>query len=115
MTTTACGLDPGHALLAGKADITGENRIREADQGKALAAHATLNRLELEACGGDGRYIKIEAQADKIESLLISEGLKALPCKSKEIVLDFDATDDPLHRQQQGACFHPFLNWGAVH
>ncbi len=66
-------LDPAHALLAGKTDITGEKRVREADRGKALAAHATLNRLELGACGGDGRHIKILAQANRIESLLISE------------------------------------------
>ena len=101
-------LDPVHALLAGKSDITGEKRVRKEDRGKALAAHATLNRLELGACGGDGRYKKILAQADKIESLLISEGLKALPCQSKEIVLDFDATDDPLHGQQEGAYFHGY-------
>ena len=101
-------LDPVHALLAGKTDITGEKRIRKADRGKALAAHATLNRLELGACGGDGRYYKILANAESIEALLISEGLKAIPPQSKEIVLDFDATDDPLHGQQEGAYFHGY-------
>ena len=101
-------LDPVHALLAGKTDITGEKRVRKEDRGKALAAHATLNRLELGACGGDGRYKKILAQADKIETLLISEGVKAIPIESKEVVLDFDATDDPLHGRQQGAYFHGY-------
>ncbi len=101
-------LDPVHALLAGKTNITGEKRVYRQDRGKALAARATLNRLELGACGGDGRYCKILANADSIEALLISEGLKAIPCPNKEIVLDFDATDDPLHGQQQGAYFHGY-------
>lgn len=101
-------LDPVHALLAGKTDITGEKRVRKEDRGKALAAHATLNRLELGACGGDGRYKKILAQADKIESLLISEGVKAISLESKEVVLDFDATDDRLHGRQEGAYFHGY-------
>ena len=101
-------LDPVHALLAGKTDITGEKRVHRRDRGKALAARAILNRLELGACGGDGRYRKILADAKSIESLLISEGLKAIPPQSKEIVLDFDATDDPLHGQQEGAYFHGY-------
>ena len=42
-------LDPLHALMAGKADVLGEDRFCEADKGKALAAHSTLNRLELGA------------------------------------------------------------------
>ena len=56
-------LDPVHALLAGKTDITGEKRVHRRDRGKALAARATLNRLELGACGSDGRYFKILADA----------------------------------------------------
>jgi len=40
--------------------------------------------------------------------LLIQRGVKAIPRKSAEIVLDFDATDDPLHGSQQGAYFHGY-------
>jgi hypothetical protein len=40
--------------------------------------------------------------------LLIRRGVKAIPRKSAEIVLDFDATDDPLHGKQEGAYFHGF-------
>jgi hypothetical protein len=40
------------ALIAGKADALGEDRLCEGDKGKALAAHSTLNRLEL-GVGGD--------------------------------------------------------------
>ena len=81
-------LDPVQAMLAGKDDLTGERRAKGADRGKALAGRSTLNRLELGTCGGDERYCKIEAQALQIEGLLIGEGVKAMPRKSQEIVLD---------------------------
>ena len=101
-------LDPLHALIAGKADVLGEDRLCEEDRGKALAAHSTLNRLELGALGGDTRYKKIIAKPQEIEALLIEEGVKAIPRKSREIILDFDATDDPLHGNQEGAFFHGY-------
>ena len=101
-------LDPVHALLAGKEDITGEQRVLERDKGYGLAGRSTLNRLELGGCGRDGRYHKIEPQPAQIEALLIAEGVKAIPRKSREIVLDFDATDDPLHGRQQGAYFRGY-------
>jgi hypothetical protein len=101
-------LDPMHALLAGKKDPLGLDRHLERDKGKALAAHSTLNRLELGAQALDERYKKIQAQPEKIEALLIQRAVKALPRKSREIVLDFDATDDPLHGKQEGAYFHGY-------
>ena len=73
-----------------------------------LAGHSTRNRLELSAEAIDGRYRKIQEQAEQIEQLLIKHGVKAIPCKSAEIVLDLDATDDPLHSRQQGAYFHGY-------
>jgi hypothetical protein len=36
-------------------------------KGKALAAHSTLNRLELGALGGDARYKKIIAKPQRSE------------------------------------------------
>jgi Transposase DDE domain group 1 len=101
-------LDPIHGLIAGKSDPLGQDRILERDKGKALAAQSTLNRLELSAEAIDARYHKIQAQPDKIEQLLIQRGVKAIPRKSAEIVLDLDATDDPLHGSQQGAYFHGY-------
>ena len=65
-----------------------------------------MNRLELGAHGGDGRYKKILARPEEIAALLLEEGVKAIPRKRREIVLDFDATDDPLHGAQEGAFFH---------
>jgi hypothetical protein len=99
--------DPAHGLMAGKADIEGGNRS-EANKGKALAGHSTLNRLEQSALGGDGRYKKTIPDAAAIERFLIEEGVRAIPRKSKRIVLDFDATDDPLHGAQEGRFFHGY-------
>src|SRR6516165_2975622 len=101
-------LDPIHGLIAGKSDPLGQDRILQRDKGKALAAHSTLNRLELSAEAIDTRYNKIQAQPDEIEQLLIQRGVKAIPRKSAEIVLDFDATDDPLHGSQEGAYFNGY-------
>lgn len=100
--------DPAHALLSGKGDVEGLDRMHEADKGRALAAHSTLNRMELGALGGDGRYKKILADIDALEERLIEEGIKAIPRKSGQIILDFDATDDPLHGAQEGAFFHGY-------
>jgi hypothetical protein len=100
--------DPLQALIWGKSDPLGQDRFLERDKGKALAAHSTLNRLELSAQAIDERYHKIQAQPEKIEELLIKRGVKAIARKSAEIVLDFDATDDPLHGKQEGAYFHGF-------
>ncbi len=101
-------LDPVHAVLSGKKDVTGAKRAMQRDKGKALAAHSTLNRMELGADHLDARYKKIEPDTQRIEALLIEEGVRAIPRRSREIVLDFDATDDPLHGHQEGAYFHGY-------
>jgi hypothetical protein len=49
--------DPLCALMAGKEDVLGKDRMGEASKGKALAAHSTLNRMELGALGGNGHHL----------------------------------------------------------
>jgi len=100
--------DPDLALSVGKFDLEGKNRRDPKDKGKALAAHATLSRLELSAQAPDDRYKKIVANPVAIEDFIIEQGVKSIPKKSKEIVIDFDATDAPLHGQQVGAYFRGY-------
>lgn len=100
--------DPALALSVGKTDLEGQTRRDPKDRGKALAAHATLNRLELSAQKPDERYKKIVAAPEAIKTFIIEQGVKAIPKKSQEIVIDFDATDDPLHGHQEGAYFHGY-------
>ena len=73
-----------------------------------LAGKSTLNRLELSAEGGDERYKKICAQPEQIESLLVEEAVKAIPRRTREIVLDFDATDDLIHGSQEGRFYNGY-------
>ena len=75
--------DPVLGLICGKRDPLGQDRVLERDKCKALAAHSTLNRLELSAQGIDLRYHKIEAQPEETEALLIKRGVKAIPRKRR--------------------------------
>ncbi len=99
--------DPLIAAAVGKEDLLGEERRLEKDRGFAMASAATLNRLELGAKHAD-RYRKIHVDPKKMESIVLELGVRALPKDSKLLVLDFDATDDPLHGSQEGRFFHGY-------
>ena len=100
--------DPLLAASCGRSDVLGEERPYKSDQGKPLAGKSTLNRLELGAESKEGHYRKIQADPDKIENLLVECGVEAIPRKSGVIVLDFDATDDPIHGEQEGRFYHGY-------
>jgi len=100
--------DPLLAAVCGRADVLGQERACARDKGRPLAGKSTLNRLELGAEAIDVRYKKIEAHPEKIQALLLERGVAALPRKSDIVVLDFDATDDPLHGGQEGRFFHGY-------
>jgi len=84
--------------------------IRQRDRGKALAGRNTLNRLELTPRGADekSRYQKIVADQGRIESLFVDVFLRLHARPPKRIVLDLDATDDPVHGNQLGRFFHGY-------
>ena len=97
------------ALLCESDDVNGERRRRERDRGKALAGKSTLNRLELAPQGEkDKRYRKIEADTAKLDALLVDVFLEAHEEAPPEVVLDVDATHDPLHGEQEGRFFHGY-------
>ena len=102
--------DPLLALCAGKRDVEGAARRRGADRGKALASSSTLNRLELGAAHSDAgeRYKKIVCDGAAVEALLVDLFLDSFDAAPEEVVLDFDATDDPLHGNQEGKFFHGY-------
>jgi hypothetical protein len=102
--------DPLMAVLVGKKDPTGEDREERRDRGKALAGKSTLNRLELtpaDACADD-RYKKIVIDESAAEGFFIDVFLQAYRRAPRRIVLDLDATDDPLHGKQEGRFFHGY-------
>jgi hypothetical protein len=102
--------DPLLATLVGKRDPTGAGRIRERDRGYPLAGKSTLNRLELAPAGVESRhrYHKIVCQPEKVERFFVDAFLDAYTTPPGRIILDFDATDDPLHGEQEGRFFHAY-------
>jgi len=102
--------DPLLAVLAEKADPTGGSRARERDRGKALAGKSTLNRLELTPAEVEKkeRYKKIAFDAAAVDRLLVQVFLESHAEAPAEIVLDLDATDDPLYGRQEGRFFHGY-------
>jgi Transposase DDE domain group 1 len=92
--------DPVLAILAGKLEA---RRAACAP----LAGKSTLNRLEHGTAGAD-RYRKIGHDPAAIERLLVDLFLDAQRTSPKRIVLDLDATDDPLHGHQEGRFFHGY-------
>jgi hypothetical protein len=91
--------DPVLAALAGK--LTARRKSCA-----PLAGKSTLNRLE-HAPAGASRYHKI---GHAIESLFVALFLEAHKTPPKRIVLDLDATDDPLHGHQEGRFFHGYYD-----
>src|SRR5262249_14228952 len=102
--------DPLLATVVGKQDPTGLSRVRQRDRGKALAGKSTLNRLELTPVGADeeSRYKKITCGTRAVEDLLVALFLQAHAVPPDRIVLDLDATDDPIHGHQLGRFFHGY-------
>jgi hypothetical protein len=104
--------DPLLAVLVGKTDPLGEDRVDAADRGKALAGKSTLNRLELTAVGADTdtRYKKIVAHLGQLENYLVDVFLQQHALPPQRLVLDLDATADPVHGHQLGHFFHGYYD-----
>lgn len=107
--------DPLFAVLVGKEDPEGEQRVRPQDKGKATAGKSTLNRLELtpeNPTAAELRYKKIILKPEEVDRLFVDVFLQAHVEPPEEIVLDVDATDDPLHGNQEDRFFHGYyLNY----
>lgn len=102
--------DPLLAVLAGSADPTGTVRRCARDVGKALAGKSTLNRLELTLAVPEAteRYKKITVDHDAVDRCFVDLFVQAHASAPIEIILDLDATDDPVHGQQEGRFFHGY-------
>jgi len=94
--------DPLMAVLAGK--LTTKRAACAPVAGKS-----TLNRLELSRLEPT-RYHKISHNPVAIKHLLVDVFLESHARPPREIVLDLDATDDPLHGEQEGRFFHGYYD-----
>ncbi len=106
--------DPAIAALCGRVDVEGCDREREEDKGKALAGKSTLGRFESagEDVGPESRYKKVSYDRSRGERFFVDHFLRRYNsgCQPGQIILDLDATDDPLHGKQEGRFFHGFYN-----
>ena len=102
--------DPLLALASGKKDPMGKKRERQRDRGHGGAGRSTLNRLELTPGKHDPqeRYKKIRYHGDALESLFVELFLDAHDGPPEMIVLDLDATDDPIHGNQEGRFYNGY-------
>jgi hypothetical protein len=94
--------DPVMAVLAGKLAARREDCA-------PVAGKSTLNRLELSRLEPT-RYHKISHNPIAIKRLLVDLFLEAHDRAPSEIILDLDATDDPVHGNQEGRFFHGYYD-----
>jgi hypothetical protein len=95
--------DPALALLS---DTLEPKRAGVA----ALAGKSTLNRLEhgLKNTAGSDRYHKISVDDDAFEQVFLDLYIASHKIPPKRITLDLDATDDPVHGNQEDRFFHGY-------
>ena len=94
--------DPLMAVLSGKLAARRQDCA-------PVAGKSTLNRLELSR-EEPSRYHKIAYDAAAIEALPVRLFLEAHKRPPERIILDLDATDDPLHGHQEGRFFHGYYD-----
>ncbi len=94
--------DPVMAVLAGKL-------AAKRSDCAPVAGKSTLNRLEL-STALPTLYHKIGYQAAAIEALFVEWFVEAHRTPPAQIILDLDATDDPLHGHQEGRFFHGYYD-----
>jgi hypothetical protein len=94
--------DPTFAVLAGKL-----SPVLRTDC-EALAGKSTLNRLEHTPRRHASKYHKIDCDGARVDALLVDLFLEAHQRAPREIVLDLDNTDIPLHGEQEGRFFHGY-------
>ena len=94
--------DPLMGLLCGRAD----------PQAGPLAGKSTLNRLETARPAGQEptRYKKIVADMEKLGEFFVKTFVRTTKRRPARLILDFDATDDPLHGKQEGRFFHGYYD-----
>lgn len=94
--------DPVMATLVGK--LSAQRR-----DCAPLAGKSTLNRLELSR-PEPSKYHRVSHDPAAIEALFCQLFIEAHSMAPKQIILDLDATDDPIHGHQEGRFFHGYYD-----
>jgi hypothetical protein len=96
--------DPVFAVLAGKL-----KPVLRTDC-EPVAGKSTLNRLEHTPKRDGAKYHKIDCNGDEVDAFLVDMFVEAQERPPRQIVLDVDATDIPLHGHQEGRFFHGYYD-----
>ena len=95
-----------YGLALGYEDLNDHDTLRHdlawqtaVERGEPLASSPTLCRLEAQAD---------RATAAAIHGVLVEQFIASFKKAPKELVLDFDATDDRVHGAQEGRFFHGY-------
>ncbi|NQT21519.1 MAG: IS1380 family transposase [Planctomycetes bacterium] len=97
-----------YGLILGYEDLNDHDTLRDdlalqtaVESDRALASSPTLCRLENRA---DREMVK------EISMLIVEKFIASFRDAPTRLVLDFDATDDPVHGQQEGRFFHGYYD-----
>ena len=111
-----------YGLLAGYEDLNDHDTLRHDPvvqlvagrvpaEHSELASHSTLSRIELskETIQENERYNKIACYDCSLELFFVQEFVRYAKAKKfKQLILDADATDIPLHGKQEGRFYHGY-------
>ena len=97
-----------YSLALGYEDLNDHDELRRdlalqtaVEKDRVLASASTLCRFEKRA----GRE-----QAVRLHEVLVEQFMDSYPRLPRRLVLDFDATDDRVHGQQQGRFYHGYYD-----
>ena len=90
--------------------VLGGTLTRKRSNCAALAGKSTLNRLEHAAKVGTDPYHKITHDPVGIERLFVTLMMEAYDEPPRRLIIDLDATHDPIHGEQEGRHFNAFYD-----
>ena len=95
-----------YAIALGYEDLNDHQALRQdvalqtaVDRDQSLASASTLCRFENRAD---------RESAWRLHEVLVDQFIASFKRAPKKLILDFDATDDPVHGEQEGRFFHGF-------
>jgi hypothetical protein len=111
-----------HGIALGYEDLNDHDELRfdpvlgllsdtltpKRDDVATLAGKSTLNRMEHGLTSGATRYHKISVDDAALEQVFLDIFVAAHESRPERVILDLDATDDPLHGDQEGRFYHGY-------
>lgn len=97
-----------YAIALGYEDLNDHDSLRQ-----DIAIQTAVNRDEELASAST--LCRFENRADRqtawqIQEVLVDQFMASFKEPPKELILDFDATDDPIHGEQEGRFFHGYYD-----